>query len=117
MKKWIVILLIVGVVSSLFVLSAFAETNKKLSPGQQKEVDQLLEQEYAIRAQIVDKYVESGTISKELGKDIKTKLKAELEQGSFVPGNVGGGCGVQASGGCNAGATSPTVYSPVGNTI
>ena len=102
MKKWLIGLLIVGVVAA-FLVPAFGATTAKLTPDKQKEVEQLAQQILDSRTQIIDKYLEAGVITKEDADSAKGSLKKifekQKEQG-FIPGpQVGsGGCGGSGAG-------------------
>ncbi|MGI6286326.1 hypothetical protein MHOCP_17740 [Moorella humiferrea] len=84
MKK---IALILAVVLTLGVLTpvAFAA----VSDQQKAEIESLYQQIIALRQQIIDKYVESGQLTKEQGDLIKQRIQAMEEyraQNGFVPG-------------------------------
>lgn len=111
MKKWFIVLLVVGIIAAIFV-PAYALTTKTLTPDTQKEVDALWQQMQETRSKMLQKYVDAGVITQEQADATKERMKERYEarkQQGFIPGagmNGAGGCGVGegcGNGGCGMG--------------
>lgn len=96
--------LLTGVAAALllaaFALPSFAAT---LSSSDTKEINSLYDQIANLRKQIVQKYVDSGTLTKTQGNQLKENIDNAAkfqEQNSANPGSAAGyGCGVGGAGG------------------
>ena len=105
MKKWFIILAAVAVMAALLV-PAFGAT-KTIPADKQKEIDQLWQQMYTLRTQILQKYVDAGVITKEQADAAKNRMKQMYElrkQNGYLPGSGmcgnGAGAGTCGGGGC-----------------
>lgn len=114
MKKWLIGLLLIGVLTTV-VVPAFA-LNKGLTSEQQKDIGKLQQQIIDLRSQIVDKYVDAGLMTKQQGDQAKQQLQRSLEQGQnygavpYGPGYGCGGAGNGMMGGYIAPSSSNTSY-------
>jgi 6-phosphogluconate dehydrogenase len=91
MTKKLVLALTVALVIA-FAVPAYAA----MTDGQKKEVLELQKQMAALRKQVVQKYVESGEITKEQGKTIQENIDQRTDYITKNPdaiGPIGGGCG------------------------
>ncbi|MFZ3172333.1 MAG: YckD family protein [Carboxydocellales bacterium] len=93
MTKKLVLALTVALLIA-FAVPAYAA----MTDGQKKEVLDLHKQMAALRKQVVQKYVDSGEITKEQGKTIQENIDQRTDYLAKNPdaiGPLGGGCGGQ----------------------
>ncbi|MHB1167398.1 MAG: YckD family protein [Carboxydocellales bacterium] len=91
MTKKLVLALTVALVIA-FAVPAYAA----MTDGQKKEVLELQKQMAALRKQVVQRYVDSGEITKEQGKTIQENIDQRMDYLAKNPdaiGPIGGGCG------------------------
>ena len=91
MTKKLVLALTVALLIA-FAVPAYAA----MTDGQKKEVLDLQKQMAALRKQVVQKYVDSGEITKEQGKTIQENIDQRTDYLAKNPdaiGPIGGGCG------------------------
>lgn len=89
-KKLVIALTAVLVIA--FAVPAFAA----MTDAQKKEITDLQKQIAALKKQVVQKYVDSGEITKDQGKSIQDNIdqwQDYAEKNPDAVGPVGGGCG------------------------
>lgn len=82
--------------TALLVIAFAVPAYAAITDGQKKEILDLQKQMAALKKQIVQKYVDSGEITKEEGKTIQDnidKWQDYAEKNPDAIGPIGGGCG------------------------
>ncbi len=95
--------LLAGIVAAVLILAFAVPAFAAATKPQQKEINSLLGQIAELRKQLVQKYVDSGALTKtqgdQLKKNIEDSTKYEEENGPYSAGYGCGGAGAGMMGG------------------